>query len=119
MTNHDRNRRGAPRRGSAGRIARATDQRLIDRAVSAVAWYTPELATAGASAGAAVTVWAPFGVVSAAVCGWIVSDQVLAARRTRAARRMRADQLRLDEATATTQPLKLVQGEHGEWEVAG
>lgn len=88
MTNRDDKR--------AARAAR------VDRAVSEVAWYTPELATGVAAAMTAATVWPPMAVVSAAAAGWIGFDRVRIARENRAAKRkaaaMRAERDRTDEA---------------------
>lgn len=96
-------------------------RRLASRAVSAAAWYTPELVTAAVAAGAAVAVWQPFGLVSIAVGGWIAVDRALLFRRNRAVRkaaRLRADQARLDRA-ADTQPLPRIKRGRDGWEVAG
>lgn len=93
----------------------------LNRAVSAVAWYAPELITAGVAAGAAVTVWQPLGLVSVAVAGWIATERALLFRRSRALRkaaRLRADQARLDRA-ADTQPLPRIKRGRDGWEVAG
>lgn len=96
---------------------------VLDRAVSGLAWYAPELITAGVAAAAAATVWAPLGFVSVAVGGWIATDRIVTARRNGAARkaaRLRADQERLDQAADTTQPLPLADAGEGDGlEVAG
>lgn len=97
------------------------DRTWLDRAVTEVGWYTPELTGAVVAAAVAATV-APWALLmSASLLGWIAVHRVLTAcrnRKTRTkARRLHADQERLDRAAATTQPLKLVQGEQGEWEV--
>lgn len=73
----------------------------LNRVASALAWYTPELTGAAVSAGAAATVWAPLGAISAALTAWIATDQVNAARARRHARReveQRAQRAQLDPA---------------------
>ncbi|GAA5128892.1 hypothetical protein [Haloechinothrix salitolerans] len=73
----------------------------LNRVASALAWYTPELTGAAVSAGAAATVWAPLGAISAALGAWIATDQVNAARARRHARReveYRAQRAQLDPA---------------------
>lgn len=72
MTNRDDKR--------AARAAR------VDRAVSEVAWYTPELATGTTAAMTAATVWPPMAVVSAGAAVWIAADRVRIARSNRAAK---------------------------------
>lgn len=61
-----------------------------DRALTALAWYSPELIAAGVTAGAAATVWAPLGLISAALAARIVADSVSIARSNRKVAAQRA-----------------------------
>lgn len=106
---------------NAGRTAAGTNLSRLDRAVNAVAWYTPELSVAVVTGGAALTVWEPFALGTAAAVGWIAADNVLRVRSNRAAKRkaarIRSDQARLDQAAETAPPLPRAEGErrgHGE-----
>jgi len=78
------------------------------RVTDALAWYSPELIVAAASGGAAATVWAPLGVVSAALGGWIAVDQVNLARANRRVRREieqeRAERAQLDPCGEHDEP---------------
>lgn len=77
-----------------------------DRAVSAVAWYAPELTGAAAAGAAAATVWAPLGAISAALAAWIASDQVRLARERRRVHRaveQRTERAQLDAAEPDTE----------------
>lgn len=89
-------------RGSGKRAARAA---RVDRAVSEVAWYTPEVATGVAAAMTAATVWPPMAVVSAGAAGLIAVDRVRIARSNRAAKRkaaaMRAERDGADQTDQT------------------
>lgn len=105
-----------------------------DRAVSAVAWYVPELTGAAAAGTAAATVWAPLGAISAALAAWIASDQVRLARERRRVHRaveQRTERAQLDAAEPDTEHADDDAHEHGSatgeqakgerpgWEVAG
>jgi len=74
----------------------------FQRVGNALAWYTPELAVAAASAGAAATVWAPLGVITAACGARIASHQINLARANRRVRREieqeRAEHAQLDNS---------------------
>lgn len=59
----------------------------VARVLNTVVWYTPELTAAAVTAGAAVTVWAPLGVLSAACGARIATDQINLARTRRRFRR--------------------------------
>ncbi|MPY82597.1 MAG: hypothetical protein GEV00_04605 [Actinophytocola sp.] len=61
----------------------------LQRLGNALAWYTPELSVAAASAGAAATVWAPLGVITAACGARIATNQINLARANRRVRRWR------------------------------
>jgi len=109
-------------RGKAGRSAAGKGSTRLDRAVTEVAWYTPELTVAVATGGAA-TVWPPFALATVAAVGWIATDNVLRVRSNRAAKRkaarIRADQARLDRAAETAPPLPPADGERrGQGEVS-
>lgn len=64
----------------------------FSRVTNTLAWYSPELTVAAASAGAAATVWAPLGAISVALGGWIAADQVNIARANRRVRRQITEQ---------------------------
>ena len=68
------------------------------RVGNALAWYTPELTVAAASAGAAATVWAPLGVISAACGARIATNQINLARANRRVRRQITEQQRAQRA---------------------
>lgn len=89
------------RRPSAAEIARTCDPTRLDRVLTGLAWYAPELIAAGVAAGLALTAWRPLLAVTVAVLVWIAVDRVLAFRRTRAIARLTADQARLDRAADT------------------
>jgi len=62
------------------------------RVGNVLAWYTPELTVAAASAGAAATVWAPLGVIAAACGARIATNQINLARANRRVRRQITEQ---------------------------
>jgi len=78
------------------------------RVGNALAWYTPELTVAAASAGAAATVWAPLGVISAACGARIATNQINLARANRRVRRQiteqRAERAQLDPSGKHNEP---------------
>lgn len=61
-------------------------QRVADRVMTALVWYSPELLAAGVGAGLAVTVWAPFALVTVAVAAWVLVDRLHIALQHRAVR---------------------------------
>lgn len=73
----------ARRTPSPAQIERACHPTTTDRALTALGWYAPELTGAAITAGAAATVWAPLGLITAALGVRIVADRVRLARRTR------------------------------------
>lgn len=68
---------------SPAQIERACHPTTKDRAITALGWYTPELTGAAITAGAAATVWAPLGLITAALGARIAVDRVRLARRNR------------------------------------
>lgn len=82
---------------------RAARAARVDRTVSEVAWYTPEIATGAAAAATAATVWPPAAILSAGAAAWIAVDRVRIARRNHAAKAKAAamrderDQLAADD----------------------
>jgi len=101
----------------------------INHALSAVAWYTPELAGVAVTTAAAATVWPPLAVISAALAGRIAHDQLRLAARNRRVRREVVEQRRdkrrqLDHDTDDTDEgaassVDAGDGDGSGWEVAG
>lgn len=83
MNTHDSTSTPGRRAPSPAQIERACHPTAKDRALTALGWYAPELTAAGAAAGAAATVWAPLGLISAALGVRIIADRVRLARRNR------------------------------------
>ena len=80
----------------------------LQRLGNALAWYTPELTVAAASAGAAAAVWAPLGVISAACGARIATNQINLTRANRRVRREieqeRAERAQLDPSGKHDEP---------------
>lgn len=128
MTDHERTDEYLPtvpvrrhRRPTDAQIERACHPSVADRAITEVGYVLPELTGAAVTGAAAATVWAPLGLIAAALVAKAAGERVWIAWCNHRARTPRpATVCRREETAEPTdvdEPARA--GERGEWEVAG